>query len=61
MSNPSHVLSADNILGVRIQPQFLSDFMETLISKKDKIFIAGHLGMAGNAILRAFKKKGYEK
>ena len=34
--------------------------METLISKKDKIFIAGHLGMAGNAILRAFKKKGYE-
>tara|TARA_B100000886_G_scaffold186818_1_gene128238 strand:+ start:1969 stop:2946 length:978 start_codon:yes stop_codon:yes gene_type:complete len=34
--------------------------MKTLISKKDKIFIAGHLGMAGNAILRAFKKKGYE-
>ena len=34
--------------------------MENLISKKDKIFIAGHLGMAGNAILRAFKKKGYE-
>ena len=29
LSNPSHVLSADNILGVRIQPQFLSDFMET--------------------------------
>ena len=29
LSNPSHVLSADNILGVRIQPQFLSDFMDT--------------------------------
>ena len=28
LSNPSHVLSADNILGVRIQPQFLSDFMD---------------------------------
>ena len=34
--------------------------MEYLINKNDKIFIAGHNGMAGNAILRAFKKKGYK-
>ena len=34
--------------------------MESLINKKDKIFIAGHMGMAGSAILRAFKRKGYE-
>ena len=34
--------------------------MENLINQKDKIFIAGHKGMAGSAIFRAFKKKGYE-
>ena len=31
-----------------------------LISKSDKIYIAGHKGMAGSAIYRALKKKGYE-
>ena len=31
-----------------------------LISKLDKIYIAGHNGMAGSAIYRAFKKKGYD-
>ncbi len=31
-----------------------------LISKSDKIYIAGHKGMAGSAIYRAFKRKGYE-
>ena len=31
-----------------------------LISKSDKIYIAGHKGMAGSAICRAFQKKGYQ-
>ena len=31
-----------------------------LISKSDKIYIAGHKGMAGSAIYRALKKNGYE-
>ena len=30
-----------------------------LISKTDKIFIAGHKGMAGSAINRALIKKGF--
>ena len=34
--------------------------MEALISKGDRIFIAGHRGMAGSAICRALKRKGYE-
>ena len=29
------------------------------INKKDKIFIAGHLGMVGSAIVRDLIKKGY--
>ena len=29
LSNPSHVLSSDNLLGVRVQPQFTSEFMTT--------------------------------
>ena len=33
--------------------------MKNLIHKNDKIFVAGHNGMAGGAILRALKKKGY--
>ena len=33
--------------------------MENLISKKDKIFIAGHNGMVGSALIRSFKKAGY--
>ena len=28
--------------------------------KKKKIFLAGHNGMVGSAILRLFKKKGYK-
>ena len=32
-----------------------------LISKKDKIFIAGHRGMVGNSLLRYFKKMGIKK
>ena len=32
----------------------------TLINKKDKIFIAGHNGMVGNAILREFKRNNYQ-
>ena len=30
-----------------------------MISKKDKVFIAGHRGMVGSAILRCLKKKKY--
>ena len=29
------------------------------LEKNDKIFIAGHNGMVGSAILRSLKKKGY--
>ncbi len=32
-----------------------------LISKEDKIFIAGHTGMVGSAIKRTLIKKGYKK
>ena len=31
-----------------------------MINYKSKIFIAGHKGMLGSAILRTFKKKGYK-
>ena len=34
--------------------------MESLISKKDKIFIAGAAGMVGSAIYRKLKEFGYE-
>ena len=34
--------------------------MDYLINKKDKIFIAGHLGMVGSAIYNLLKVKGYE-
>ena len=30
------------------------------LNKKSKIFLAGHNGMVGSAILRKFKKKGYK-
>ena len=30
------------------------------LSKKSKIFLAGHNGMVGSAVLRIFKKKGYK-
>jgi nucleoside-diphosphate-sugar epimerase len=29
------------------------------MAKQDKIFIAGHNGMAGSAILNGFKQNGY--
>ena len=32
-----------------------------MINKNSKIFIAGHNGMVGNAILKKFKKLGYKK
>ena len=31
------------------------------LNKNSKIFLAGHKGMVGSAILRHFKKKGYKK
>ena len=31
-----------------------------MISKNSKIYIAGHNGMVGSAILRNLKKKGYK-
>ena len=30
------------------------------LNKKTKIFIAGHKGMVGSAVLRCFKDKGYK-
>ena len=32
-----------------------------MINKKSKIFVAGHKGMVGSAIIRKLKKKGYKK
>ncbi len=34
--------------------------MKSLLSKSDKIFVAGHKGMAGSAICRSLEKKGYK-
>ena len=34
--------------------------MQTLISKDDRFFVAGHRGMAGSAICRALERSGYE-
>ena len=33
--------------------------METLITSSDRIFVAGHRGMAGSAICRALRRSGY--
>ena len=30
-----------------------------MVSRNSKIFIAGHKGLVGSAILRGLKKKGY--
>tara|TARA_B100000674_G_scaffold464151_1_gene445855 strand:+ start:9358 stop:10329 length:972 start_codon:yes stop_codon:yes gene_type:complete len=35
--------------------------MSSLITPEDHIFVAGHRGMAGSAICRAFKRSGYHK
>ena len=32
-----------------------------MINKKSKIFVAGHKGMVGSAIVRQLKKKGYSR
>ena len=32
-----------------------------MISKKSKIFVAGHNGLVGSAIVRKLKEKGYKK
>ena len=32
-----------------------------MIKKKDKVFLAGHNGLVGSAILKLLKKKGYKK
>ena len=32
-----------------------------MINKKSKIFVAGHRGMVGSAILKKLKKKGFSK
>ena len=31
-----------------------------MISKSDRIFLAGHKGMVGSAILKVLKKKNYK-
>ena len=31
-----------------------------MINRKSKIFVAGHKGLVGGAILRALKEKGYK-
>lgn len=33
---------------------------ENMIDKKDKIFVAGHRGLVGSAIVRSLKSKGYD-
>ena len=34
--------------------------MSSTIEKQDKIYVAGHRGLVGSAIVRNLKKKGYE-
>ena len=34
--------------------------MSSTISKQDKIYVAGHRGLVGSAIVRNLEKKGYE-
>ena len=31
-----------------------------MINKKSKIYVAGHNGLVGSAIIRALRKKGYK-
>ena len=31
-----------------------------MLSKKSKIYIAGHKGLVGSSVLRVLKKKGYK-
>ena len=38
LSHPSHVITGDNILGVKVQPQFTSDFMTTPIASYNSRF-----------------------
>jgi GDP-L-fucose synthase len=35
--------------------------MEKLITPEDRIFVAGHRGMAGSAICRALQRAGYSR
>ena len=44
------------ILSLRIFQKILMK-----IKKNDKIFVAGHLGLVGSAIVRNLKAKGYKK
>ena len=32
-----------------------------MINKKSKIFVAGHKGMVGSAVVRNLKKKGFSR
>ena len=38
LSHPSHIITGDNILGVKVQPQFTSDFMTTPIASYNSRF-----------------------
>ena len=37
------------------------NLLKKVINKNSKIFVAGHNGMVGSAVLRALENKGYKK
>ena len=56
IANPSHIISGDNILGVKVQPQFVTDFMTTPLADYNSRFsLSTPLG-AGTKTLRVRKE-----
>ena len=60
IANPSHIISGDNILGVKVQPQFVTDFMTTPLADYNSRFsLSTPLG-AGTKTLRV-RKESFRK
>jgi len=56
IANPSHIISGDNILGVKVQPQFVTDFMTTPLADYNSRFsLSTPLG-AGTKTLKVRKE-----
>ena len=53
-------VSFDELISEMIEDK-LSKFKLMKIKKTDKIFVSGHTGLVGSAIIRELKKNGYKK